>query len=186
MIVVMDDEVDSEQHEDTKEFEVLLRVDKVQLSMNSVIGLTSLHFMKIKEELGGMEVVTLIDCGVTHNFISKELVKKLNIPVKETASYGVALGTGAPVLGSGICRGVMHRIQDITVVEDFLPFGIGNSDLILRLKWLFSVPRTNFDWHSLTLKIPVEGKEVVLQGDPSLSKSTVSLKTMVKTIQQEG
>ena len=39
-------------------------------SLNSLMGFTSSHTMKVKGLLGAQEVVILIDSGVSHSFIS--------------------------------------------------------------------------------------------------------------------
>ena len=36
--------------------------------------------MKLRGKIEGQEVVVLIDCGASHNFISTDLVSKLGIP----------------------------------------------------------------------------------------------------------
>ncbi|KAJ1412297.1 Aspartic peptidase domain superfamily [Sesbania bispinosa] len=38
------------------------------------------------------QVVALIDCGASHNFISHELVERLKLPVKETSPCTVEVG----------------------------------------------------------------------------------------------
>lgn len=40
--------------------------------------------MKVKWVLGGVEVIVLIDSGASHNFISSQLVKKLNMFLEGT------------------------------------------------------------------------------------------------------
>jgi len=71
-------------------------------------------------------------------------------------------------------------------VEDFLPLELGSSDVILGMKWLAAVSKMNVDWKTLTMKFQVGDMVVTLQGDPSLSKTLVSLKAMVKTFKEEG
>jgi len=44
----------------------------------------------------------------------------------------------------------------------------------------------NVDWKSLTMKFRVGGMVVTLQGDPSLSKTMVSLKAMMKALKGSG
>ena len=75
-----------------------------KLIINSVVGLFAPKTMKIKEKIDQQEVITMIDCGVTHNFISTKVVQKLGLPLKETSSYGVLMGTGIAVKRVGICR----------------------------------------------------------------------------------
>ena len=48
-----------------------------QLSMNSIVGFTSRRSLKVWGNIDDHKVKVLIDCGATHNFISKELVEKL-------------------------------------------------------------------------------------------------------------
>ena len=48
-----------------------------ELSLNSVVGLSYPKTMKVKGKIAQQELVTLIDCGASHNFISKKLVQKL-------------------------------------------------------------------------------------------------------------
>ncbi|TYK28540.1 transposon Tf2-1 polyprotein isoform X1 [Cucumis melo var. makuwa] len=61
--------------------------------------------MKVRGKIHG-EVVVLIDCGATHNFISEKLVASLKLHTKETSNYGVILGSGATVKGKGVCKKV--------------------------------------------------------------------------------
>lgn len=78
--------------------------EAVELSINSVVGLTSSQTMKVKRKIGEQDVVVLVDCGVTHNFISADLVQQLDIRWTETSSYGAIMGTGFAVQGAGICK----------------------------------------------------------------------------------
>ncbi|KAF8398742.1 hypothetical protein HHK36_014600 [Tetracentron sinense] len=71
----------------------------VEVSLNSVVGLKT---MKLKGVIGEQEVVVLIDPGATHNFISLELVKRLQLPIAKIEAYGVTMGTGNAVRGAGI------------------------------------------------------------------------------------
>ncbi|KAA0047482.1 histone-lysine N-methyltransferase ASHR1 isoform X3 [Cucumis melo var. makuwa] len=59
----------------------------VELSINSVVGLNDLGTMKVRGKLQEEEVVILINCGATHNFVSDKLVKKLQLPTKESTLW---------------------------------------------------------------------------------------------------
>lgn len=48
----------------------------VELSINSVVGLSNLSTLKVKGRIHGEVVVVLIDCGAMHNLISKKLVSQ--------------------------------------------------------------------------------------------------------------
>lgn len=88
--------------------------------------------MKLNGTIGDYEVVVLIDPGATHNFVSLELIKELGLPVEPTGSFGVCLGNGDSVQGNGICRKMKLQLEGgVEVISDFLPLGLGNSDIIL-------------------------------------------------------
>ena len=49
----------------------------IELSINSVVGLSNPSTRKVRGKTQEKEVVILVDCGATHNFISEKLVKDL-------------------------------------------------------------------------------------------------------------
>lgn len=81
--------------EDVENAEAMVEVSPVvELSLNSVAGLTAPGTFKIKGMVEDREIVVMIDCGATHNFIPLKLVEELNIPTTETTNYGVIMGFG--------------------------------------------------------------------------------------------
>ena len=102
----------------------------IELSINSVVGLTNSGTMKVKDE----DVGVLTSCGATHNFISEKLVTNLNLPLKATTNYGVILGSGAAINGKGICGKVEVLLDDWKVVDSFLPLELGGVDVILGMQ----------------------------------------------------
>lgn len=81
---------------------------------------------------------------------------------------------------------VVLELQGVTVVEDFLPLQLGNSDLILGIQWLEKLGTMSTNWKTQTIKFQLRGEQVVLKGDPSLGRTLISLKAMLKTLKGEG
>ena len=160
--------------------------ETIELSLNSVVGLTTLGRMKLKGVIKEAEVTILIDCGATHNFIGLNLVDELQLPLATTTYYGVVIGTGVAIKGKGICRGVVLTMQGPTIVQDFLPLDLGSTNVVLGMQWLGSLGTMEVNWNQLTMKFRMGNSNMVLQGDLSLNKSRVSLKAMMKEIRQEG
>ena len=96
-------------------------IETAELSLNLALGLTLPGTMKIKGRLGPKDVTILIDCRVTHNLLSVDLIEELKIPLVTTTNYGVVMGTKMVVRGKGICKGVILEMQGLTVVDDFFP-----------------------------------------------------------------
>ena len=67
------------------------------------------------------------------------------------------MGLGMVVQGVGVCKGVTLTLQNVEVVEDFLPLELGTSDVILRMKWLATLRETYVDWGSLVIKFRLGG-----------------------------
>ncbi|KAA0031985.1 ty3-gypsy retrotransposon protein [Cucumis melo var. makuwa] len=106
---------------------------------------------------------------------------ELKLPLEETSHYGVILGSGNAVKGKGICSQVEITLGDWKIVDNFLPLELGGVDVILGMQWLHTLGVTEVDWRKLTLTFIQNEKKVVIRGDPSLTKTRVSLKHMMKT-----
>ncbi|XP_052185288.1 uncharacterized protein LOC127796925 [Diospyros lotus] len=142
----------------------------------------------VDEEVDGGELLEEItrEPGQSGEVIELSMNSLLGLIREETTGYDVILGTGVAVQGAGICKGVKLQLQNLQIVEDFLPLELGSSDVILGMRWLATVGKMNVDWKTLTMKFQVGGMAVTLQGDPSLSKTLVSLKAMVKAFKEKG
>ncbi|KAK9184730.1 hypothetical protein WN943_025081 [Citrus x changshan-huyou] len=139
--------------------------------------------MKIRGRIGEQDVVVLIDSGATHNFISNKVVDRLGLCLMDIGSFGVVMGTGKVEKSRGICRGLILLLPGVQVVEDFLALDLGSTDVILGMKWLQTLGKMKVNWKLLTMEFRVNSQVVVLRGDSSLSKTFVSLKAMIKAIQ---
>lgn len=113
-------------------------------------------------------------------------VEKLGIPVIANNGFGVTLGNGEAIKGTGECRGVVLQLGALEIVEDFLSFSLGNSDVILGVQWLEKLGSVTTNWKLQEMKFKVGKETVILKGDPSLEHSKVSLKAMMRTIKKEG
>ncbi|XP_068634605.1 uncharacterized protein [Aristolochia californica] len=180
---VMEDSDDGKCEKQEEEVSVVAQI--VEVSLNSVVGLTLPKTIKIAGSIGEQPVVVLIDGVATHNFISTTVVQKLHLPLSPTAKYGVQLGTGAILPREGICKRVRLTLQGIEIVEDFLPLELGSTDVILGVQWLETLGGTYTNWKTHVMKFRVGNEMVVLQGYPSLHKTLVSLKAMMRTIKRD-
>ena len=183
LTVCDEEEGGGEAEEEEVEEQERPHLDVAEVSLNSVVGFTLNHKMKIRGRIGEQDVVVLIDSGATHNFISNKVVDRLGLCLTDIGSFGVVMGTGKVEKSRGICRGLILLLPGVQVVENFLPLDLGSIDVILGIKWLQTLGEMKVNWKLLTMEFRVNSQVVVLRGDSSLSKTFVSLKTMIKVIQ---
>ncbi|KAJ9561372.1 hypothetical protein OSB04_006532 [Centaurea solstitialis] len=138
---------------------------KVEVHLNSVVGISNPKTMKLVGAIGVQRVVVLIDSGATHNFISKELVKQQRVKVEDTNEYTITLGSGIEEQGRGICRGVSILLQGLDIKDDFLPIQLGNIDVILGIQWLETLGTISHNWKTQAMGklIHEEGHGILIE-----------------------
>ena len=102
LYLVADDLEDTEMEDVENENGPIEVSPVVELSLNSVVGLTALGTFKVKGTVEDREIIIMIDYGATHNFISLKLVDEQSLPTTETTSYNVIMGSGKAVQGQGM------------------------------------------------------------------------------------
>lgn len=86
-----------------------------------MLGFSTPETMKLKGKVSGREVIVLIDCGATHNFIHRQLVEDLDIPMLNTTNYGIVIGDGTAMQRKGVYKEVIVELPQVTVLENFQP-----------------------------------------------------------------
>lgn len=150
-----------------------------EVSLNSVVGLSNPRTMKLRGKINDKDVVVLVDLGVTHNFVSLNIVGSLGLIIDDMGSFGNFLGNGDSIKGQGVCREVgLYLDGQLMVCEDFLPLELGSSDVTLGVQWLEKLGPVTTNWRTQVMKFEVGGSPVTLVGDPSLVHSKISLKAI--------
>lgn len=153
------------------------------LSLNSLVSITSVNTMKLAGRIGQQPG---IDKGAIHSVISTNMVKAANIPITATSCYDVLLRTGGKVRTDEICKSMQLDLGYVRVVTDFIQLELSELDVILGIKWLETLENMQVNWQTMIMKFEVGGSWILLQGDPSLCKSQISLKAMIYMVQQKG
>lgn len=169
-----------------EEEEIAEEVEVAAISISSIVGISSTRTIKLKGKLMGREVVVLIDNGATYNFVSKELVTQLKLQTDRTRGYSVMTAGGVTFKGAGLCSELELELQGCTITSSFLPLELGSADVILGIQWLETLGNMKVNWKLQILRFKVGSHKYVLQGDPSLCCSAASLKSILKTLQQDG
>ena len=95
------------------------------------------------------------------------------------------MGNGDEIKTS-VCRGLYLELAEMKVIAEFFPLKLGTSDVILGFQWLATLGDSMMNWGNLCLQFISNGLKVKIQGDPTLSRSQVSLNNLVRTLKREG
>lgn len=144
------------------------------------------QILEMKGELGKHTVVVLIDCGASHNFISRKLVDELQLLVEETPTYSVEVGDGHKVRCRGKCSQLKLMVQAVEVVHNFYLFGLSSVDVVLGLDWLASLGAVKADFGKMELTLRKGTELVTLTGDPSLTNTELSFGAFMQVLLKEG
>ncbi|KAK7247608.1 hypothetical protein RIF29_42494 [Crotalaria pallida] len=157
----------------------------LNLSLFSAGGLTQPKTMKLYGLLHDVPVLVLIDSGASHNFIAHSLVKRMGLPVAATPAFAVRLGDGYRKDSQGCCKDLELVLAEHKVNSDFYLFDLGGVDVILGVAWLETLGDVKVNWRNLTMSFVHSGKNITVQGDPSLSKTLISSRSLLKVKEVE-
>ncbi|GJZ35092.1 putative mitochondrial protein, partial [Tanacetum coccineum] len=75
---------------------------------------------------------------------------------------------------------------DIVIIEDFFPLPLGSTDAILGIKWLETLGDMSVNWKTLTMSFGEGENRVTIRGDPGLSHTLISLKSIAQVLQRDS
>lgn len=78
------------------------------------------------------------------------------------------------------------QIGDSAVTGEFFLFELGGVDVILGVAWLATLGEVKVNWRTLTMTFMSQGKVVEVRGDPSLVKTLISSKALLKVYEVEA
>lgn len=114
-----------EQHEPT------IDLQQVQLSRLSSHGFDRAQTLKLFSIVHGCQMLTMIDSGASHCFISDHLADSLQLPVDSSANIVVVLCDGMRIRTYGVCKVVPFIISYHTFYITCYVYPLRSVDVIL-------------------------------------------------------
>ena len=152
------------------------------LSFNSFVGIDSPRTTKPKGRVNQKEVILMIDSGASHNFVSPEVVTRLQLKVTVDKKQELLLGNGVTIRALGVCKAVPIQLQSAEFISDFTVLELGAVDIILGVLWLETLGRCEADWKLQEFSFIYQGRQIMLHGDPELHNNNASLKSMTSVL----
>ncbi|XP_058727193.1 uncharacterized protein LOC131598628 [Vicia villosa] len=185
-VMLMEGDDDDEELAPTIETAADPTFHTLQLSMYSISGFTSKKTIKLWGYLAEQRVLVLVDCGASHNFISSVSAHQQGLSITATPSFSVEVGDGRKIPCGGVCHQLTLDIQGLTIQQDFYVFELGGVDIVLGMEWLAQLGEIRANFGDLLLKVPTPTGTHIIQGDPTLSRASASIKSMYKALSNQG
>ncbi|ESQ46636.1 hypothetical protein EUTSA_v10000592mg, partial [Eutrema salsugineum] len=115
------------------------------------------------------QLVTLIDSGSTHNFISEKTRNRLNLKITTTKPFTVKVADGFPL----ICRGKFAKVAvnlggvifKIYLFKIYLfAMLLTGLDLVIGIQWLEQLGPTICDWKTQSMEFTWAGAQRIIYG----------------------
>ncbi|WVY99948.1 hypothetical protein V8G54_026018 [Vigna mungo] len=150
----------------------------MQLSMFTLAGMTTKKSLKVWGCIGEEQVIVMIACRASNNFLSKDLVKRCGLTHVDTPTYVVEVGDRRKLKCQGKCTNLMFEIQGLKICQNFFIFDIGGACVVT------SLGEVKAEFSKLKLTIGGGDNQVTVVGDPTLSTTTTSFKRLSTELQK--
>lgn len=90
-----------------------------EVSHHVISGTRAPETMQVKGSLGHVAVSVLVDAGITHNFVSEKLAKKVGLRPLLSGRFKVVVASGEKLVRPGKCTNVQLNLQGVPIYVDF-------------------------------------------------------------------
>jgi hypothetical protein len=105
-------------------------------SLQALAGVPMADTIQIAVTLGATSLIALLDSGSTHNFISKEAVRRSGLPLRQQHRLTAMVANGERITYEGVIRDVALLIAGALFPTDLFVMPLVGYDVILGTKWL--------------------------------------------------
>ncbi|GJT57984.1 RNA-directed DNA polymerase like protein [Tanacetum coccineum] len=111
--------------DDEEENETSMGIQELQpqISLNALTGINNFQTMRVINTVGQHVVHILVDCGSTHNFLDKNMAKKLGCSIRPTGPLAVTVADDNNLVTTYECKNFQWKFDNTTFTTDvmFLP-----------------------------------------------------------------
>lgn len=146
------------------ELEDSLTSEFCQLSLNALAGTDQGDAMKIRALVKNQVMLTLIDTGNSHSFVSSAFLERVGIKPVPTTPKQVKLANGEVLISDQWVPNMTWWCNGYTLQADMKVLDIATFDGILGYDWLKPNSPMKCHWAQKTMEFEHNGQLVKLQG----------------------
>jgi len=164
------------------ELEDSLTTEFCQLSLNALAGTEEGAAMKLRSLVHNKVMLTLVDSGSTHSFVSSQFLQQVGITPLPTVPTSVKLANGQVLVSDKWVPQMEWWCDGFTLLSDMKVLDIGAFDAILGFDWLQAHSPMVCDWEARTMEFTHKNVSVKLKGvqPPTQDVSLLSAEKVYK------
>nr|ADX31265.1 unknown [Triticum aestivum] len=134
------------------------------ISKGATTGQTTPRTVRLLGQIGGQEMLILVDSGSSHSFLSDTVVARLQLPIQAMSTVAVKIADGGTLSCSGVVPECRWKTQGHEFVTDLRVLALGCYDMIVGMDWLESCGPMWIDWSAKQLIFNHGGQQIQLAG----------------------
>lgn len=138
--------------------------EELQISLNALTGSISYRTMRVKGNVKKKLINILIDSGSTHNFLSPEVIKRVNISTEITDSLPVSVADGTKLISTATYRNFSWEMQGTIFQANMRVLQLKGRDMVLGIQWLATLGSVRWDFKNLSMEFTLNDRRHVLRG----------------------
>jgi hypothetical protein len=131
--------------------------DTPVFSLQALAGVAFTDTMKLEVGLGSASLVTLLDSGSTHNFISEAAARRTGLPLQHRPRLTAMVANGERVACVGVIRGAPLTIGGASFPADLYVMPLTGYDVVLGTRWLAVLGPIVWDFGNRTVSFTYQG-----------------------------
>jgi len=135
-----------------------------QLSLNAIAGTDQGQTLKLRALVKNKVMLTLVDSGSTHSFVSSQFLQQVGITPISTVPTSVKLANGQVLISDHWVPQLSWWCDGFTLHTDMKVLDIGAFDAILGFDWLQKNSPMTCDWENKLIQFTQGAHDVRLQG----------------------
>ncbi|XP_063938080.1 uncharacterized protein LOC135147942 [Daucus carota subsp. sativus] len=147
-----------------------------KVSLHAMNGSQGSGTIKLQGNIQGHLVNILVDSGSTHDFMSQNLAKRLQLKTNPCAPFSITVADGNKVQCNTTVEPVKWSMADEVFSTNMHLIPLGGYDIILGAQWMTTVSPVTFDYAKGMITVNHQGKRVGLQQFTNPAKVQLRLK----------